>query len=380
MQQNPVPLALNASLRYSSVFTWCVTYVFEPPVRLLPGEESIEHSGVELLVEASAIVGLKHTIDCDADVSRDEVVQESAATLACLLSAFRYLQLKAFNYWGDAVRVSPPESRIRITGRATGTTGTRPIRLPRAACSSSSPDRLADWLQMAADAQESASPAAALRHYFVILEELVATSRGQYNGYDCIKAMRDFVSHSQVSYASTIATIERCAPSLPKTGNGYQYQPSSPLQRRLVDEWRGKARALVDGELQLLLGFAGPDFHRGLTRVAADIATGVRCMFKSRVVAMQQNAFSLGSNTSIGAQHESSPWSFGYPRSRATCRRSRCVYERARRTRYDRAPRHAVPRLHACAARAVCLSAACQEHFYARPDTGRLWDDSDVRY
>lgn len=239
--------------------SWCVTYVIEPPVPLAPGGgERNAPPGANLRIEGEALVGLTHTIDCEDGEPRDAVVSASMAKLSWFFAALRYLQLKKFNYWGNAVRLVPPESGLRFFGRGSGTTGTRPVSLPLGVKSENASTRLADWLLMASDAQESTSESTALRHYAVILEEIESSKPGRFADYECIKAMRDFVSHARIENKKTISKLERCAPNLPKDGTDYQFQPASPLHRGIVAEWRSKARELVDGELAALLGLVGP--------------------------------------------------------------------------------------------------------------------------
>jgi hypothetical protein len=236
------------------VSTWRVSYEFVPPIAYGGGQLSSGSASLKLNDAGTQIIGAEHVIEMADGCSRDEARAASFAEMDALLSALRYLQLSPFRYWSDAIRISPPESGLRFTGRADGTVGGRPVQIPPAVWPSDAPLNLTTWLRLASDAQEAASPATALRAYAIILEDIIASGHAPISDYDCIKAVRDFVSHAKVDRPKTVAKLKECAPNLVMDGGAYRFQPSSSAQSQIVAEWCQRARSHVDLELTRLLG------------------------------------------------------------------------------------------------------------------------------
>ena len=144
-----------------------------------------------------------------------------------------------------------------LTLRASAVLGPRAVTVPPTGWNGGDAVDLSTWLYLAAGAQEAPSSAMSLRLYYLIFEDprfaaLEATPRFRAQ----LKALRDFVSHPIINSSTTQQTLQSLAPALFAEPTAFRFLPSNRAQQTLLDEWRLKARAIVDSELQRLLGLA----------------------------------------------------------------------------------------------------------------------------
>jgi hypothetical protein len=122
--------------------------------------------------------------------------------------------------------------------------------------------QLAAWLHLAAWAQEAQAPATAIRLYFLVLEELaeVRVGAGALAGeeFACLSALHDFVSHREITRPKTKERLRTCAAALAAGPDAFWYRPGNQQQQAILQEWRLKARNIVDTELQRRLGIPSP--------------------------------------------------------------------------------------------------------------------------
>jgi hypothetical protein len=117
----------------------------------------------------------------------------------------------------------------------------------------SAPPRLALWLWLANNARGERNDAAALRTYFLILEDLDDGSDSRVRGIACA---RDFVSHGRVDRARVRAFLQS---ELGYAAPSYQYDPHDHAHQKLASKYRHLARRLVEKALQ---PYAGPHWYR----------------------------------------------------------------------------------------------------------------------
>jgi hypothetical protein len=120
--------------------------------------------------------------------------------------------------------------------RGMATLGSRPINPPAAGWNHGAPQQLALWLLLASDAQETPSPAAAIRFYSVILEDIsdfshpLATTEAFVLAE--VKAVRDSVSHPVITSRKTKALLDSCAPKLADGFGEYRQDPAFRRRNR----------------------------------------------------------------------------------------------------------------------------------------------------
>ncbi|MDP9203434.1 MAG: hypothetical protein M3P26_16105 [Gemmatimonadota bacterium] len=236
---------------------WEVTYTFEPAIPCKGGPVDFADAGLRLAIADSHITGAQHRVEAAIEASREDVLRYSRESLDCFLAALRFLQLTQVYWWADASRIDPPESGLRLQVRASGTVGSRAVVVPGEGWLGDESARLAAWLYLAAEAQETPSPATAIRLYFLIVEELSdleALADDSTELILCLKAIRDFVSHPVIDKPRTMERLRACAFPLTEGRDAFRYRPSSTVQRAVLDEFRMKARKLVDSYLHKRLG------------------------------------------------------------------------------------------------------------------------------
>jgi hypothetical protein len=214
--------------------------------------------GVTFQAEDGKLSGIVHLFEQPLETTREEARRFSIQALECLLLALRFLHLKPVRWWADARRLVPPENEIRVSLRASAELGPRQVTIPTDGWFDEEAARLAAWLNFASEAQETSSPATALRLYYLVLEELAdagTLSADSAEVANCLGALRDFVSHLAITREKTVARLKACAPALEGPG-GFRYDPNSGQQRAILNEWRQRARSLIDRELRQRLGLA----------------------------------------------------------------------------------------------------------------------------
>jgi hypothetical protein len=237
---------------------WEVTYTFDPPIPYKAGPLKFDDPNLRLTEASGLITTAHHYLDASADDSEEDVLRSSRELLDCFLTALRFLQLTPIHWWATAARLQPTDSgSLRLQVRASGTVGSRAIIVPSDGWLTDEAARLAVWLYFASEAQESASGGTAIRLYFLIIEEL--SNMGELSSdvdelIQCLKAIRDFVSHPKIEASRTQDTLRRCALTLTEGPDAFRYRPSNVIHRATLDDFRMKARALVDGHLHRQLG------------------------------------------------------------------------------------------------------------------------------
>jgi hypothetical protein len=209
-----------------------------------------------VLLQDGRLLGFVHRLDAALETEREDVRAASIRSVECLLIALRFLRVAPVQWWAEARRIEPPESGLRLTLRATASVGARAVQFPRRGWNGADAPRLAGWLQLASEAQEAQTPASALRLYFLILEQAGENGDLSAEGtalFECLRALRDFVSHPTVDRARTVGRLRECAEDLEVDGR-FSYDPLSPVQSRILEGWRLRARAIVDSLLRKQLG------------------------------------------------------------------------------------------------------------------------------
>jgi hypothetical protein len=243
-----------------SLSKWRVAHTFSPPVRLLDRTlPTIE--GVTFVADDGGLQTVLHDLELAASASREEAEKQSRNALEGAVAALRYLQVRPLNHWSEATRITPPESGLRFVVRATGTVGTRAIALPGKGWSADLPAEVLTWLVIAAQAQESQSPAVRVRLYFMILEDL--RDRGELTDsaaqaeYHSLKPVRDFVSHPRITSPTTLARLRLEAPALANSDGTFAYNPRSGQQNAELLALSDRARRIVDAILLRAVGVRG---------------------------------------------------------------------------------------------------------------------------
>jgi hypothetical protein len=226
---------------------WQIRYTYSDNISIDEvGPRVYPELGVTVIVENGVLKELLHLMSFDDDASESVAIARSANQLAAIFAALRYWRLKPLTYWVTAKRTVPPEIGFKLGMRASFTT-LRHVRTPQINWNVDAPLQLTTWLILASEAQESPSAAAAIRFYFVILEDLKECNELPISPdeYRELKAIRDFVSHPQINGANTKSTLQSCAPGLANASGNFVQNPLSCEHDAILDLWRQKAKTFV---------------------------------------------------------------------------------------------------------------------------------------
>lgn len=238
---------------------WLVKYTFNPGVPYSCGASEYPEQTLKLNLDEQQLIGMEHTLELPLDASRDIALETSLAELECFLVSLRYLQLKPIQWWADASRIEPSESAIRLIARGTMVTMPLTVKIPPQGWQNPDP-RLTAWLHFACEAHESQSPATAIRLYYLIIEDLAVSASPEGSAFqelkEALSAIRDFVSHKEITRPKTIERLKKYAHELKGQSGEFSYSPSSSAQSQCLNEWRNKARIHIDAEIRQRLGLA----------------------------------------------------------------------------------------------------------------------------
>jgi len=242
----------------ATIYRWQVSYEFAPCVPFAGSGASLAGSGVTLDQTPAGIAGLTHQVTLTEEPSKDAALTTSWRAVGGLIVALRFLQAKPISWRAHATRIEPPEPGMlpALRMKGTGQTGPRPIpAIPTQGWHAGADSRIATWLTIAAEAQESPSAATSLRLYGLILEEMEDATPGVFgHTYECLQAIRHFLSHPAITKPTTVARLHSCAPSLADSTGTFAFNPNDAAQRSVLESFRDQARALVDPRLRALIG------------------------------------------------------------------------------------------------------------------------------
>ncbi len=245
-------------LAYSMLSRWQITYEIDPGIEYAGGPLLYDGGELCLFTRDGSIVAIQHKISLDEAATPEDAIAASRIRVDIVLLALRYLQLQPIHWWVDALRLEPPESGLRLRVRASGVVGPRPVRTPRDGAGDTRQAQLASWIAFASEAQETASPATAIRLYFLIIEDLPKqdwqTGPSSEETTSSLKAIRDFVSHREITVPKTRERLAQCFAAAGIETSDCRYDPSNASHQRFLQEWRSVARTLVDEELHNRLG------------------------------------------------------------------------------------------------------------------------------
>jgi hypothetical protein len=236
---------------------WQVVYQIHTPIPFQGGSLSFTAEGVDLREREGALFRIEHTLRLPESASIDDALHTSRDKLDALLMAIRFVRVLPFEWSSDAKRLEPPGPNLLAFGfRATVVLGPRPLVVPSQGWNEQDADRLGAMLTFASEAQESSSPATAVRLYYLVIEDLIDQGAVAANAQFVadLRAVRNFASHAKIDQKWTENRLRSCAPELTIEPDAFRYRPANPIHRAILAQFRDRARALVDQELFKRLG------------------------------------------------------------------------------------------------------------------------------
>lgn len=236
---------------------WLVKYTFSPGIPYSCGASEYPEQNLKLNLFEQHLIDMEHTLMLALDASRDIALRTSYEILECFLMSLRYLQLKPIQWRADASRINPSEPRISLICQGTMVTMPLAIEIPQQGWQTPDP-QFTTCLHFACEAHESISPATAIRLYYLIFENLATSTSPQNTDFEelneALSAIRDFVSHREITHQKTIHKLMKHAPELEEQHGVFSYSPSSSTHIQCLNKWRDKARIYIDYKIRQRLG------------------------------------------------------------------------------------------------------------------------------
>jgi hypothetical protein len=249
---------MSGAVSLTTNYRWQISYEFDPAIPYAGRATSFPTERLTVEVGDTGIRGLTHYVDLVDDASEDRALGKSWRQVGGFIAALRFLQAKPVSWRAYPTLLEPqrPGKFPSLRVKGTAETGPRALTtIPTLGWQAGADSRLSVWLNLAAEAQEAPSSATAFRLYALILEDIDHANPGIFGPtYECLKAVRDFLSHPAITQRATVARLSNCAPTLANSQGLFTYNPHDSAQRRVLDSLRASARTLVEKELRGLMG------------------------------------------------------------------------------------------------------------------------------